>query len=288
MRLKRWFVAAGLLAGLGVMAHGAASAVYAGYNRTGGNDVPFATGFDGGLDEWAWLGARQLCCDHSAVIVDDPVRSGNHALLVTLDRGDPLVRGSKRAEFRLKSVEYDKVYRYSFSTFLPEDWVVDDAPVTLAQWHNVKDMAYGEGGMSPPLRLIIQGDEISVAVRWDEHPISRGWLRRGESDQEKVLWTGMLEPGRWNDWSFDVRWSFGDDGLVRVYKDGDLLVDYQGPNTYNDFIAPYFKMGIYVPVWKRDDKRFAVTRRTAVFDAVEVREIEETVQAVSQVEDASR
>lgn len=272
MKLKHLFLIFLGVAVLSVGGYAALGAVYMVYNRPAADSLPFTADFeDGDLEEWTGLGVRQLCCDHSAQIVKEPVRSGQYALQMRLDRADPSIRGSKRAEFRLKSAEYGKTYVYAFSTYLPPDWRDGKAPVTLAQWHNVKDMLLVEDGMSPPLRLIVEGDRISVVVRWDKQRVSRGWLNRGRTDEDAVLWTGPLETGRWNDWVFRVRWSYGENGTVAVWKDDEPIVEYTGPNSYNDFVPPYFKMGVYVPLWKVETSG-EIDRRVVYYDAVSVHE----------------
>ncbi|WPP48656.1 heparin lyase I family protein [Catalinimonas niigatensis] len=58
--------------------------------------------------------------------------------------------------------------------------------------------------------------------------------------------------GKWIVWTWHVKWSYGSDGFVRIYKDDQLFVSYDGPNTFKDEEdrAPYFKFGIYNNYWK--------------------------------------
>lgn len=44
-----------------------------------------------------------------------------------------------------------------------------------------------------------------------------------------------------------IRWSYGDDGITQIWRDGDLIVDRIGPNTYNDLRGVYLKLGSYHP-----------------------------------------
>ena len=66
---------------------------------------------------------------------------------------------------------------------------------------------------------------------------------------KETIWWGFLELGKWVDWEFRVRWSHGPDGQLDIWKDGEHIVVRTGPNTYNDFFAPFFKFGIYIPEW---------------------------------------
>ena len=54
-----------------------------------------------------------------------------------------------------------------------------------------------------------------------------------------------MERGAWTDWVFHVKWSYGPDGVLEVWKNSQKIVTKSGPNTFNDARGPYMKMGIY-------------------------------------------
>lgn len=58
--------------------------------------------------------------------------------------------------------------------------------------------------------------------------------------------------GKWVVWTWHVKWSYGSEGFIRIYKDDQLFISYDGPNTFKDEDdrAPYFKFGIYNNYWK--------------------------------------
>ncbi|MEM9829095.1 MAG: heparin lyase I family protein [Bacteroidota bacterium] len=58
------------------------------------------------------------------------------------------------------------------------------------------------------------------------------------------------DKGKWVTWTFHVKWSYGSSGFFRVYRNGDLFHSYNGPNSYKDADAPYFKFGLYNSFWK--------------------------------------
>jgi hypothetical protein len=251
--------------------------VHAGYSRVAGPAMPFTIDFDSrGLGGWVWTGALQFCCDHSASVVDDPVASsnpvvpGNKVLSVLLRREDPLVKGSKRAEFRTRAASLGSSYQYGWRSFVPADWQPDDTPVSFAQWHNVQDLALAEQGVPPPLQLWIIRDRVQVVTRSDAHRISSlyfGWTWAGEP---QVLWSGPLEKGRWTNWSFQIRWSYGMDGIVKAWKDGIQIIDYHGPNAFNDMTGPYLKLGIYISDWADPAFPSQIRKRSIMFDDVAV------------------
>lgn len=246
--------------------------IYALANAPSRDRLPFDSTFeDGSLGEWKNWGATQLCCAHSAQIVTEPVRAGRYAIAFIVNRDDPNVRKSKRAELRLSGTTMGEHYWYGFSVFVPGDWTPSPAPVTAVQWHAVPDVLIGELGQSPALRLLVRDDQWMIANRWDPARVSRslwGFSRQGAA---AILWSAPLDRGRWTDWIFHVRWSFDASGIVEIWKDGTLVAKRAGANTFNDWIAPYFKIGVYVPSWGVPNHGDPVSRRSLLFDEIRVR-----------------
>jgi len=268
-RRRRLVLAAVAAAVAAVVLHLGYGLGYLWYSMPGANDRNFRSGFESGtLDEWSDLGARQFCCPHSVALANDFVRQGRHAVRIELDRRDPDVRGSKRAEFRLKAVPRGSTYRYAFSVYIPEDWRADPIPVTVAQWHAVPDKVLLEGGRTPPLRVAILGDEWFVVAHSDATRIAPLMLMREQAGKPAFVWRGPIERGQWTDWTITVRWSHGDDGRVAVAMGGVQIADRKGPVGFNDFLAPYFKVGLYVPDWAYAEKAAAVTRRVIYLDDI--------------------
>ncbi len=56
---------------------------------------------------------------------------------------------------------------------------------------------------------------------------------------------GPYETGVWTDWVMHVKWSYDQDGIAEVWKDGRKVIDQSGPNAFNDARGPFFKMGLY-------------------------------------------
>lgn len=109
----------------------------------------FVSNFESGFSEWG----KELCCDHSAQIVSSPVRADKQAIQFTLNKSDPDVASSKRAELRLNSVPADSEHWYGLSIFLPSSHVKDPSTDILTQWHSKPDKNLGEEWPSPPLHL---------------------------------------------------------------------------------------------------------------------------------------
>ncbi|MBB3021705.1 hypothetical protein FHR70_004810 [Microvirga lupini] len=228
----------------------------------------FADGFEGG-DLSAWqAGETEFCCDHSATVISNGAREGKRALKVSLAPEDPRVAGSKRAEVRLKAVGLGEERWYAFSLFVPEGWHPIPEAATVAQWHAVDDKLLGEAGRAPPLRLVIKDDQLSIASHWDSRRISGFPFLRAAPEGGAILWSAPLKRGVWTDWVFRIHWSYGDDGVVEIWKDGASIARQGGPNAYNDWLGPFFKLGIYVPHWNKPGAISPIERHEIIIDRV--------------------
>jgi hypothetical protein len=258
----------GLLFGLFCLlfAHVVYSAAYYAWNWDFGGSTEVSDNFDAGnLETWRRNGDVQLCCPHSAVFVNSERKPGSLALRFRLQTDDTDVKGSRRAELRLKAAPFGQDRWYFASLRVPPDWVGSPEPTTVLQWHAVDDKILGEISRSPPLRLLIQDREWAIVSRWDARPITGlPLLRDPVLGEEKVLWKGPLDIGLTTDWLFRVRWSHVSDGIVAVWKNGTQIVCREGANTYNDLIGPYLKVGIYVPIWKAATDRKTTSRELIV------------------------
>ena len=270
-RRKFWTTrrVAASLAGLALAAYVMLGVGYWIYSLPKDDMLPFGDGFESGdLRQWDRVGWKQLCCEHSMRVASQPVRSGQFAARFELNRGDPLIRGNQRAEVRLPAAAMGQEYRYRFSVFLPADWVTDPLPVNLAQWHSVSDKLLLEGGPSMPLRVAVIGDRWIIDNFWDSKRVTKFAYLPEHPEGNRLLWSGPVDRGRWVDWEFRVRWAWQGEGRVQVRKDGVVVADASGPNTYRDFVAPYMKFGVYVPAWSHDEFRSPIVQRIAYFDDI--------------------
>ncbi|MBF9197529.1 polysaccharide lyase [Microvirga terrestris] len=264
---KRWFALLAVSMAVVFAGHVAYSSVYYMSNLELGSKE-FADGFEkGDLSAWR-VGETEFCCDRSAMIVSSGAREGNRALKVGLSPEDPRVAGSKRAEVRLKAVELGEERWYAFSLFIPEDWHSIPEVATIAQWHAVDDKILGEVGRAPPLRLVVKGDQWSIASHWDSRRISGIPFLHAAPEGGDVLWSAPLTRGTWTDWVFHVQWSYNDDGIIEIWKDGTAIARRKGPNAYNDWLGPFFKLGIYVPHWNKPGASSPIERHEVLIDRV--------------------
>lgn len=210
----------------------------------------------------------QICCPtRSAQVVTTPTRSGGHAVRFQLDRGDPIVAASSRAELVDTTAEPADAERwYGFSVFLPSTvWQKPDPSAEiLAQWHHAANTG------SPPLSL------TSRNGRWE---ISQHWEQLGQNGKHTVV--GNQQVGRWTDWVFHIRWSEGANGLVEVWKDGVRVFQQTGKNKYADGAGTYFKFGIYKWDWTSNLTRSNTDRRIVFHDELRIRDGSGSYSAVA-------
>lgn len=194
-------------------------------------------------------------------VVDAPNSTGD-AVQFTLNRDDPDVNGSRRSELALRPEEANQEHWYSFSMLIPDSWETDSSWEIVTQWHGYPDFDKGETWRGPPLYILTNGDKIKIQGQWDSQEVTQD----GEPEGSYELWSDELARGEWSDWVFRIKWSPFDDGSIQVWRNHELIADYQGPNTYNDESGVYFKAGIYKPDWKHNPERSVIDQRILYMD----------------------
>ena len=73
-----------------------------------------------------------------------------------------------------------------------------------------------------------------------------------------ILWlekidSGYIKPRHWQNWQYMLKWSeynrngLKKHGIVKIWLNNRLIVDFTGPIGRNDARTPYFKSGVYNP-----------------------------------------
>jgi hypothetical protein len=189
------------------------------------------------------------------------VRAGTYSMRSYLDRYD--------SEFSYKTMvhvgsddqnvpNYQSAFRFDIgseywigmSIYLPSDWVDDVEGCGDLIWQFQASPDEGEDYRTPILPFFIQEDRYDIWSRWDTRAFSPDKAWTGNS----LLWSGPLAPdkGRWVDWVMNVRWSWEDDGYIKIWKDGAVVAERNGPNCANDQVGPYTSFGIYKWPWNPD------------------------------------
>lgn len=230
---------------------------------------------DSYLGNWA---NREACCSYSIVRSNSVARDGKYSVRFELNKDDIPVHGGKRAElitWREPTPDAERWYR--FSIFLPEEFGIDSVEEIVAQWHEVPDFDLGETWRSPPIALQINKDKWVASVMWASDAVNTNKTLSGKKSEQ----LGVIEKGKWVDWIFHIRFSHKDDGVLQIWKDGNQVLDYTGPNYYNDRVGPYFKIGIYKWRWQDVHNKSVVTQRILYFDRVKISDQSTTLQRMS-------
>ena len=209
------------------------------------------------------------------------VRSGNFALKTTLnfyngDGASPSLR--ERAEVRPKTpaTKVGDEYWYGFSIYLPgsadgaDNYVADKFWEKVTQWWAPIDSDV-EKGRNPPLALSTSAKGIGgrwyVGGKWSAKAIN------ATDDYDGTFLTdlGPYETGKWTDWVFRVKWSYLNDGILEVWKDGKKVISRVNmPIGFNDQKGPVFKLGLYKGQWEHEpadgSTLDAVSRRVLYHD----------------------
>ncbi|UCD52250.1 MAG: polysaccharide lyase [Phycisphaerales bacterium] len=190
-------------------------------------------------------------------------RAGKQAMKTSLDRHKDKV--AYRTEVSGPRAEIGKEYWYGFSILLPEDYRPDRIWEIVAQWHGVPDFDAGENWRNPVMALSTTNGRWSWVSRWDakRNTFASGKRQYGGTRDYDL---GPYRTGVWTDWVIHIKWSYGSDGFLEVWRDGRAVIDAGGPNAFNDEHGPFFKMGLYKG-WRDPDRPSgAVNRRTLYHD----------------------
>lgn len=191
---------------------------------------------------------QESCCSYSMTRSTNFKRTGNSSLRVELRKWDPDVSSSKRAELTDNSYPMPpqtNIRWWSFSNYLPNDWIQDDVREMFAQWH-YKPTSGVALGASPPIGLYMNKGNWEITILYDSVDIN---IDRGANIKERTFVLGPWQKNVWTDWVFNINYSHRDDGYVKIWKNGQLIFDYKGKCWYNGSYDPQFKVGLYKWAW---------------------------------------
>jgi len=209
-----------------------------------GSPLTFIGDFEKGqLTGWSVSG-------NAPQVTNRPTRAGRYAMKTLLDRNKDKV--PYRTEVSGPGSNVGKEYWYGFSILLPDDYVPDKVWEIVAQWHGVPDFKIGEDWRNPVMALSTTSGKWDFVSRWDakENTFEGGKRAYGGTKKYNL---GLYRTGVWTGWVVHVKWSYQPDGLLEIWKNGEKVIEQEGPNTFNDKKGPYFKMGLYKG-WKTPDR----------------------------------
>lgn len=172
-----------------------------------------------------------------------------HSIRFELRNGEAWNRPSDpsfRAEIDTDDyVAIGSVQWYGFSLYVPRDFPSEDNRCVMGQWHNKAKAQIGEADKSPAVAQRFRKGRFYVTVRHSDQRV----VTDPDAVAEKVVFeTRELPLGKWNDFVYQIKWSFRQDGFINAWLNRRRIIAYRGPVGYNDEIGPTFKFGLY-----RDD-----------------------------------
>lgn len=181
-------------------------------------------------------------------IVDAPnLESGHKAVRFTVER--------KPNEFRTEiALPHEAGFQerwYAARVLIPQEWVIDSTRGgdIVMQWHAIPG---NWRATFPNLAISIKNDRWGIQQSFGS--------AQNKPNRTSTRLDDRVEPGEWVSWVVHAKWSPDADGKLQIWKDGQLVLDRDGPNVYGTIgvkYTPYMKTGIYHPEWRveTDDQR---------------------------------
>lgn len=155
----------------------------------------------------------------------------------------PREPNSFRTEISLPSEKGFNERWYGILSCVPQNWKVDpnEASDILIQWHAIP----GNWRSTYP--------NLSICINNSNWQVRQNFGSPQKNPERKIHNLDTpLELGEWVAWIIHANWSPGKDGLLRIWKDGEQVLDQRGANVYGTIgkeYSPYLKTGIYHPEW---------------------------------------
>jgi hypothetical protein len=201
--------------------------------------TPFSTANDWDVGDW----------DYALQFVSDPVFQGSKCARFEIREDQPLVANGKRSEITIvkgADGEISKNTWYSFAVYFPTvGYEFDHEREVINQWY--------------------QNGSPATSLRTDEDRIL---LETGNTMDTRVrIDLGPIVKDKWHEVVMHFIHSYGSDGLIELWLDGEKKVTKYGGNMYDD-ILPKWKIGLYKSAFK--DGTSDVYKRIIYFDNVRV------------------
>ncbi|HEY8615806.1 heparin lyase I family protein [Phenylobacterium sp.] len=147
----------------------------------------------------------------------------------------------ERSEISAKeTLDFDKLYTMTYDFMIEPGQKITSDWLNVGQFHGTPDLG-DYGSLGPVFATQMSGEHMRFIMRTDPNPIT------ASRPEDKVIYTDKSDivRGHWYQMKIEIRFDPDGEGLIKVWRDGDLLVDYKGGVGYNDALGPYWKMGIY-------------------------------------------
>ena len=248
--------------------------------------------FDTELDNSKWR--KHLGYEHSGMITNTVGRGGSgNSFKFNLRKSDSLfsvsghVYEGVRAELSTSQIptsttghsfKYGEEFWYAISIYIPTDWEIDPRKIIggidvtnhdiLTQFHYVTKLSTDKNG-TPNLAISIYDShwKITYSARPPGSTIT-GTPSTPNIQGDSIYQESIdIKKGEWTDWVINAKWSYSDQGFLKIWQNQKLLVTHAGHNCYQNRDV-YMKYGDYKPRYQ--DGRSAVNERTVYHDAIKI------------------
>ncbi|RAK58144.1 heparin lyase I family protein [Phenylobacterium deserti] len=157
------------------------------------------------------------------------------------DQWRPRDGAKERSEVSAQdTLEFDKTYTMTYDFMVEPGQKITSDWLNVGQFHGSPDSG-DYGSLGPVFATQLDGERMRFITRTDEDRITTS------RPDDNVLYTDSSDiiRGHWYQMKVEIRFDPDGAGLIKVWRDGDLLVNYKGGVGYNDAVGPYWKMGIY-------------------------------------------
>lgn len=230
-----------------------------------GKNLTLTSTFEDASDFNKWI--KEICRPTALQISSEvPARKGKYSARFEFAKSDVLnYNHYVRAEIRQPS-DGEAEKWFGFSNYLPGDFVTDQLAEKIAQWHEVPDWDLGENWRSPPISFGIENGRYYLQILWAAAAVNTN----NTKDGEKKVDLGPVDKMKWNDWVFHIKFSYKNDGILEVWKNKVKVFSLYGPNSFNDKVYPYFKIGIYKWGWDGWASYSPENKRVLYYDEVRI------------------
>lgn len=220
-----------------------------------------------------------------AVTLSDYARVGDTSFRLRVDYGweyhDRIRRGSNKPIPDNRSLmaskgysQWDTPFWFAFSLGLDENWSPDSHIEQVQECH--RDLSKNSGDTHEERKASSgskPGKPVSTQIDGRTLQFRNDWTENGEERNQITEAPEPLEAGNWYDIVYNINWTnelnSDGDGFLRVWVDGEQVVDHTGNTVARDIAPPRPpELRIYKWIWNQSDITPDNTQRTYYFDEV--------------------
>lgn len=223
--------------------------------------ILFYENFEDAVDysqDWAKISEGEACDKGVREISQDYARAGSKSMKFAVT-WTKLERVHNEIKFNADvlnngghSFMVGQTYWIGFSTFVESDFTDSRGGIAF-QLHDSPDdldrCPNGEISRNPMLVLYQSTSSFGWLSRWAADPCQSERVYDGDLEYD----VGEINAGTWVDWVINWRPSYKEDGILKIWKNGTLVVDQRGPNCFNDLNGSTLRFGIYEYDWGNNE-----------------------------------